>query len=510
MKYPAETAYSIHMELTRDSCCKKLHNDYGILFPEADINADNVIVPAYLAQPLAARDNDGYRIFGFRLELKDREFKNYITMTEDGDPRHSGTEEGPAADGSGAFSENIPESASGKTSSGLSEDNSDEVSPDNDCPLCINRNLVYVWTTTDFISFDYLGLKNASDEPLLAKASDRVELPSRLADNIDSFWTPQKQKVAKKRFPFPLVEGFADPVVFKWKNKWYYIATNDLTNAVGLYVRESDTVDGLFDVPSYRLSVILDYDEEHGFCQTFWAPEFHVIGGRLCILFAVSGKAWGPQSHIMRLKDGGDVMNPDDWELPVRVGQRPGITLDMTHFAVGGHDYLVWSERYKIGTPYDSGSMLYIAETNPQEPWNITGEPVLIGRPLYGWENQSGTINNEGPYPLILGKRIYLAYSGGAAGGFSYTVGYLMADADSNLLDADSWKKTPSPVLTGFTDPNEEGPGHNAFFTDDNGDIYVTYHAQRPGQDYRRCTAIRKVVINSFGFPLLDAVEEEI
>ena len=113
--------------------------------------------------------------------------------------------------------------------------------------------------------------------------------------------------------------------------------------------------------------ILLDVNEEKDFIQTFWAPEFHVIGGRLYILFAVGGKKWSPQCHMMRLREGGSILCPEDWEEPVRVcradgrplaGENNDITLDMTHFTAGGRDYLAWSYRKWIGKPEDSGGTL--------------------------------------------------------------------------------------------------------------------------------------------------------
>ena len=371
-----------------------------------------------------------------------------------------------------------------------------------------DEGVVHYWTTYDFVNYTkpiVVGCDEVKD--LLSTAKDTIEITDEEGSLIRAVWMPRTRKVKSIRFKFPLVEGFADPQVFSWNDKWYFIATNDVNHNIGLYVREADTVDDLF-TDKHRLSVILDKNEELDFVQSFWAPEFHVIGGRLYILFAVSGKQWRVRCHYMRLKEGGDIMNPADWETPVRMLDRPGITLDMTHFAANGADYVVWSERYHIGSPLDSGSMLYIAKINPNEPSELLSEPVLLSRPLYGWENQSGTINNEGPYPLILGDRIYLAYSGGSAGSYSYVVGYLMADINADLLNPASWEKTPTPVLSAFTTEKEEGPGHCSFFTE-NGEIYVAYHAERPGEPGRRNTAIRKVVLNEFGFPLLNVVEIE-
>ncbi|MCH9276395.1 hypothetical protein JS533_008970 [Bifidobacterium amazonense] len=45
--------------------------------------------------------------------------------------------------------------------------------------------------------------------------------------------------------------------------------------------------------PDATQHLILPYDESRGLIQTFWAPEFHVIGGEAYILFTVGGSVWG-------------------------------------------------------------------------------------------------------------------------------------------------------------------------------------------------------------------------
>ena len=319
-------------------------------------------------------------------------------------------------------------------------------------------------------------------------------------------------EIIQQKFPYPSACGFADPVIFRWKDKWYFLATNDNTGDVGMYVRGADTVEGLF-AEGNEPSIILSYDEERDFVQTFWAPEFHVIGGELYILFAVGGKQWSPHSHMMKLKPGGDILKESDWEEPVRVVRADGsdlaprkITLDMTYFKFGGRSYLCWSQRR---FDPDSGSMLYIAEIDEKKPWQLKSEPVLISRPLYGWENQNGTVNNEGPYPLIVGDRLYLNYSGGAAGGYSYVVGYLIAESGSDLLDPKSWKKTVCPVSSSVMFSDREGPAHNSFFIGEDKKTYFACHAQRIGEDNRRNTSITRVQFGAGGWPVLSLEPEE-
>lgn len=316
--------------------------------------------------------------------------------------------------------------------------------------------------------------------------------------------------VVQDKYEFPLAVGYADPVIIRWKGKYYFVATNDNVNNIGIFVRKGDRVAEFFkeDFTEY---LILDKDEERGLVQTFWAPEFHVIRGQLYIFFAVSGKEWGPQCHVMKLKEGGEITDPDSWSDPIRVLKKDGsylcetgITLDMTYFELEGVSYVVWSERYNIETPDDSGSMLYIATVDSEQPWQLTSDPVLLSRPLYGWENVEGTINNEGPYPLITDSHVYIAYSGGAANGYTYAVGLLSIEKGKDLLDVNNWYKRPTPALSFYSIAGEYGPGHNAFYTDENGDVMITYHAEPDMGGNKRCSAIRRVHFDIDGEPRLD------
>ena len=324
-----------------------------------------------------------------------------------------------------------------------------------------------------------------------------------------------KGKVQQKCYPFPLASGYADPVILPWNNKYYYLATNDNLNDIGIYVREGESIMDLFN-PGYKESLILDLDEEKNFIQTFWAPEFHLIGGELYILFAVSGKQWGPQCHMMKLKKGGDIMKAEDWESPVRVRRADGselapdgISLDMTYFKADGVSCVVWSYRKGIGTPLDTGSMLYIATIDEKNPTVLTSEPVLLTRPLYGWENIQGTINNEGPYALVTDDMVYIAYSAGAACGYTYAVGLLSIPRGSNYLDVNEWKKASTPVLSYYFTDGIYGPGHNSFFTDYDGDVMIMYHGEDKVATFdKRRTAMHRVHFGKNGVPIFNMNKE--
>ena len=46
-QYPNGLAYSVHMSVKEDEEECPLHNNYGLVFPKAWVNADNVIVPSF-------------------------------------------------------------------------------------------------------------------------------------------------------------------------------------------------------------------------------------------------------------------------------------------------------------------------------------------------------------------------------------------------------------------------------------------------------------------------------
>ena len=508
--YPEGLSYSIHMAGSRDGeDFQPFNKNYGILFAEAEIRQNDTISPKGVSHPqVFPLKEGGYGIAALRV-------------SENGEP---------------------DESTEGK---------------------------LLLWKTEDFISFENTGLtdigaveqmraeEGISREPLAcvevdkdilgraeeywnpivnteitvpecvvvhsAEELDEIRVTAVYSDGSTSlkkviwekdgidFSTPVicevQGRVEDKSYPFPLAKGYGDPVLFWWEGKWYYISTNDNMDDIGLYVREADTVRELFE-EGITEHLILARDESRELIQTFWAPEFHVIGGELYLLFAVSGHVWGPQCHFMKLKKGCPITEAKSWEDPVRVRRKDGswlsedgITLDMTYLKTIRGSWLIWSYRRHIGTALDTGSMLYIAATDEKEPWRLKSDPVLLSRPLFGWENVAGTINNEGPYTFVKDGRVYLTYSGGSANSYTYALGLFMARERDNLLDISVWNKHCAPVLSFYSVEGEYGPGHNSFFEDEDGDLMIAYHGETGLDQNLRCDGIRRVHFRRDGFP---------
>ena len=104
-----------------------------------------------------------------------------------------------------------------------------------------------------------------------------------------------------------------------------------------------------------------------------------------------------------------------------------------------------------------------------------------------------GTINNEGPHPFVTEDCVYLSYSGGAANGYTYVVGMLTADPHDDLSDPANWHKSLTPVLHYQSVAGEYGPGHNSFFRDDLGNLWIAFHGEVSYESHERCAGIRRV-----------------
>lgn len=320
---------------------------------------------------------------------------------------------------------------------------------------------------------------------------------------------------------YPFIAGRADPNVVFYQGKYYFIATNESGNT-GLYIRESDTVTGLNESKEH-----LVYDEakaaEAGIVSksNHWAPELHVIQGQLYMFFATNiGTGFDVQAMIMKLKEGGNPTLYEDWETPQRYLDKDGknlstyyggITLDMTHFSYNDRHYVVWSQRNfgKNGGTAD----LWIGETTAEDPGKLISEQVKIVSCEYSWERNNKTPVTEGPFVIIRDGVLYLTYSGGATDE-SYCVGMTQIELseDVDFLQADSWKKSNYPILTGLSSHGENkyhGPGHNSYVTDEDGSLINVFHG-RPGNGnaFPRDAFLRIVHFGADGAPILNMEEE--
>ena len=317
-------------------------------------------------------------------------------------------------------------------------------------------------------------------------------------------------RVHQNHYEFPVAWHRADPCIGKWKGKYYFIATNDYDNNHSLYIREADTIPEL--VTAQEICILNTSMYPH-LGNLLWAPEFHIIRDRLYIFHAGTPQEFEKeQCHVMALKENGNPMKASDWEMPVRVVKidgsylygEQGITLDMTEFEVSGRVYAAWSQRQFH--PVDQGAWLYIAELDPEEPWKLISDPVLLSVPEYGWANNH-TFVDEGPFALITDKKIFLTFSSAAVDS-TYVVGLLSADPDADLLNPENWVKENYPLMSSRSKEGEYGTGHNSYVTDEDGLVWNAYHG-KPGVDGPRSSGLRRVHFGADGYPILEMTEEK-
>lgn len=318
-------------------------------------------------------------------------------------------------------------------------------------------------------------------------------------------------KVHQDHYEFPIATDRADPCIGKWKEKYYFIATNDADGNHSLYMREADNIPDLLKAEE---KLIIDSNMYEDIKGLLWAPEFHIVEGDLYIFHgATSGEFFYEESHVMKLKKDGKPMNAKDWSRPHRVVKKDGnylceagktISLDMTNFEIDGEYYVVWSQREFL--PEDLGAWLYISKVDSKEPWKLISDPVVISKPDYGWANNNVFVD-EGPFTLIRDGKVFLTFASAMIDA-TYVVGILCADKNADLLDPASWTKGNYPLLTSRSAPGEYGPGHNSYVTDEDGNVWNAYHA-RPGVNGPRSSGLRRVHFDIDNYPVLDLTEEK-
>ena len=311
-------------------------------------------------------------------------------------------------------------------------------------------------------------------------------------------------------------ENWADPDICYWNGKYYFVSTIDWNGNIGIFIRESDTIKGLF-ADGVKAHEIVSYDEEAGNLGAFWAPELHAVDGKLCMFFAI-----GLYSRVMVL-EGDDPTCQADWgeihevvyadELVESSGDqydkyfnRRSMAIDMTYFESGNNSYVVWSGR-EMNNGWGKGAFLYIATCDKKQPWILTSKAVMIGKTEYSWEQNHGVVQ-EGPYVVKNNGMIYMTYSGASVDN-TYAVSFMTAQDGADLLDVTNWKKNNYPILTSESIPGIYGPGHSSFFTEENGDVLFVYHGRGPKWDSPRTVGIRRLHFDADGEPYLAMSDEE-
>lgn len=328
------------------------------------------------------------------------------------------------------------------------------------------------------------------------------------------------------------IEGMADPFIYWDEVTGYYYMTSSY------FPEDSDAMDG--ETPEQYDRVVLrrgrtleelqtrakqvtiwkvgnqGYDDNGNDVASgyryIWAPEIHRVGDKWVVYFTEShsrSDAYNIYCHALVLEGDRDPYDTalefyteesawTDYKMCLEDGVvdkegKPAVDpfsyafcLDMTYFkdAVNGQSYVIWAG--KPTAAYQGGNTdLFIATVNEEEPWKITSAATRVTYSDYGWERISYCVN-EGATILQRDGNIYMCYS--AAGtGSEYSIGMCKAKAGADLLNLENWTKSPYPLLASRDVNGEEGPGHNSFTVDKDGNAIFVYHARPTSHNYQKC-----------------------
>ena len=325
---------------------------------------------------------------------------------------------------------------------------------------------------------------------LLALSCSNVRAQDRPASSI-----------ASSTFTNPLLTSGPDPWVISHDGYYYYMNTTR-TNLTIWKTRD------ITDLEHAEKKVVWTAPPAGPYSHDIWAPELHYVAGKWYIYFAAD--AGTNQTHRIFVLENPSA-DPLDGEWTMK-GQLKDATdkwaIDASVFENRGKLYLIWSgwEGDENGT-----QNIYIARL--KNPWTIEGPRSKISTPEFPWEevgdlptgNPPHVNVNEGPEILQHDGKIFLIYSASGCWTDHYALGMLEASADSDLLNPESWKKTPRPVFSESPEAHVYGTGHNTFFKSPDGkQDWIIYHAnpeRNEGCGRYRSPRAQQFTWNSDGTP---------
>ncbi|QMU96449.1 family 43 glycosylhydrolase [Microbacterium esteraromaticum] len=300
-------------------------------------------------------------------------------------------------------------------------------------------------------------------------------------------------------FTNPLVRA-ADPYMFVHQGQYYFIATGGTT--LSLY-----KVANPADLSQAVGSVIYAPDD----MANLWSPEIHHLSsdevgeenaGWYLYLSAAQlgeGAAEGQRQYVLKALDGDDLFgrwgDPVTGEVDVarRITNVDHADFNAESFVAGislmrvaGETHITYVAEVGRGT---SDFHQTINMSRIVNPWTLKGDPTIITRSEYDWEEHGYAQSTSDPnmwWPKVVegatavyghDGEVYLAYSASGYWTIYYAIGYLKY-VGGDPMDAANWVKNPTPIMSKNSEVTGTGTGPN--FTDHEGTDWFMFQA-RPG-----------------------------
>ena len=282
-----------------------------------------------------------------------------------------------------------------------------------------------------------------------------------------------KDNFLKTPWNTPFIAQRADPYTKLIDGRWYFTASVPAYDCIVL--RSASTLEGLRTAEE---TAIWHAHKSGVMSCHIWAPELHRIGGCWYVYFAAGemDDCWKIRPWVLRCQDEDPITGR--WEECGMLTRADGdefsftdFSLDMTVFEHRGKHYCIWAEKVSVGKKI---SNLYIAEM--ASPTALCTPQMLLTSPTYAWERHGFWVN-EGPTVIEHDGRVYMTFSASDTSA-AYCMGLMCMDAEADPMDISAWHKVNRPVFVTDVEMGIYGPGHNTFFTDEEGQVYTSYHAR--------------------------------
>lgn len=283
------------------------------------------------------------------------------------------------------------------------------------------------------------------------------------------------------------VTNIGDPFIVNSGEHYYMYATSFDTE--GFKVWKSD------DMEDWKcLGACLDLSNSWT-CQDYWAPEVIYHSGKYIMHYTARRKA----DESLRI----GVAVSDKPEGPFEDVYK-GPMFDLGYAAIDGHVFI--DEDGKAYFYYSKDcSENYVSENVraseicvcrlSDDLLKLVGEPITLFGPSEAYDSvMVGDQQwNEGPYVLKQDGAYYMTYSANFYASRDYCI--CVARAENPM---GPFEKTGAPILNCTAVENDfSGPGHNAFFKDEQGKLKMTFHIHtyenEPSPNRKACICDAKI-----------------
>lgn len=327
----------------------------------------------------------------------------------------------------------------------------------------------------------------------------------------------QKETTTDSTYTNPLLETGAEPWAVFHNGKYYY--TQGCEDRIVLW--ETEDITDLAHATTKE--VWIPTDRSNAF--HLWAPELHRIDNKWYIYYtADDGNMDNHQIYVIENESASPMEGQFVMKGRIPTDKDNNWAIHATTFEHAGQRYMVWCGWQKRRIDSET-QCIYIATM--ENPWSLSSDRIMISKPEFEWECQ--WVNPDGSktaYPIHVNEapqfiesknkdRLCIFYSASGSWTPYYCVGLLTAEANANLLDPASWKKSPVPVFQPQPQNSVYGPAGISFVPSPDGtEWYVLYHARKipndaPGAQDSRSPRMQKITWDKDGIPLLGIPDKE-